>query len=212
MNITDIDDKVSATMPLHDVFLAHVQIILRARESHLLERIASQHATLSLDLINQVQEAFQHFFNRKVLKNLPSPVEPSASGITGQAYFADILKRDQSDPEFARVAREKEEKWSLYLTSLGKADRAIQGALQALEGNAGAEAVKELIDESADVLGPYLGDTVRLHSDSSSHLDGQHSRGPQCRLAPASIILGESLLRRHGPSSYSAPRYRHACV
>jgi cysteinyl-tRNA synthetase len=100
--------------------------------------------------------------NRKVLKNIPSPVEPSADGITGQAYFADILKRDQADAAFASAAREKEEKWGLYLTSLTKADQAIQIALKQLEGSTGKEDVTALVDGAADILGPYLGDTVSL--------------------------------------------------
>lgn len=98
-----------------------------------------------------------------MLKNLPSPVEPSGQAEDVQAYFQDIRKRDTTDTAFAAAAREKEEKWGLYLASMGKASKALDVAGERVEaGNVGREGVEELVDGAADVLGPYLGDTVRL--------------------------------------------------
>ena len=112
-----------------------------------------------------VQEAFQHYLHRKVLKNLPSPVEPSGQAEDVQAYFQDVVKRDTADAAFAAAAREKEEKWGLYLASMGKASKALDVARERVEaGDEGKEEVEELVDGAADVLGPYLGDTVRPSS------------------------------------------------
>jgi cysteinyl-tRNA synthetase len=82
---------------------------------------------------------------------------------TGSAaeHFALIKERDSSDAEWAKVAREKDEKWSLHLTSLGRASEALEVARKSRDRQQGdAEGVKKLVDGSADVLGPYLGETV----------------------------------------------------
>lgn len=68
------------------------------------------------------------------------------------------MKRATTDTEFAKAAKEKEEKFGMYLSSLSKASAAIQTAEKSLNSNG---SVKELVEGAADVLGPYLGETVR---------------------------------------------------
>jgi cysteinyl-tRNA synthetase len=50
----------------------------------------------------------------------------------------------------------------MYLTSLSKSSAAIRTAAKRLNGSeAGQEGVKDLVEGAGDVLGPYLGETVR---------------------------------------------------
>lgn len=78
-------------------------------------------------------------------------------------HFALVRERDKGDKEFARIAREKDEKWSLYLTNLTRAGDALEGARRSLDGqDKGNGGVKDLVEGSADVLGPYLGETVSV--------------------------------------------------
>ncbi|WVF72463.1 cysteine-tRNA ligase [Kwoniella sp. CBS 6097] len=144
MNITDIDDK----------------IILRARESYLLNQTISSTPSLTPQLVNDTKAAFTKFVNTKFTKSFPSPLT-STSGDDTFATFEAALQKDQSDAEWARAAREKEEKFSLYLVSLTKARDAIKVAEQRLSAQQGGEgAVEDLVKGTGDVLGPYYGETL----------------------------------------------------
>jgi cysteinyl-tRNA synthetase len=59
--------------------------------------------------------------------------------------------------------REKDEKFGMYMGSLAKSCQAIKVARGRMGKDGGGEAVKELVEGAADVLGPYLGETVRYH-------------------------------------------------
>lgn len=113
-------------------------------------------------MLDTSNSAFDAFLQRKLLKALPSPVDLPSPNASGVEHFDAILAKDAADAEWARVAREKEEKFSMYLTSLSKASAAIRTAAQRVNGSEGGqEGVKELVEGAADVLGPYLGETVR---------------------------------------------------
>ena len=72
-----------------------------------------------------------------------------------------MIKRDTTDAEWAAEARAKEEKFGMYLTSLSKAQAAIQQAETRLASStAGGDSVKDLVEGASDVLGPYLGAKV----------------------------------------------------
>lgn len=114
--------------------------------------------------MDTVSSAYESYFTRRILKNLPSPypADPNWKGFPTE-HFAIILEKDRTDPAWARAAREKEEKWSMYLSSLKKAGEALDVARMRLDGqDPNANAVKELVEGTADILGPYLGDTVRF--------------------------------------------------
>lgn len=168
MNITDIDDKVRAARGASRYWntqsklklICNLQIILRARESHLLAETISTNPTLTPKLIETTKEAFTKYLS-KVLKAVPTPIPLPTPNSDSLEHFNAILEKDSSDSEWARTAREKEEKFGMYLASLSRAARAIEVAQGRLEaGNSGAEAVKELVEGASEVLGPYLGETV----------------------------------------------------
>lgn len=141
MNVTDIDDK----------------IIMRARESYLLDQTVEKNTKLTPELAATARKAFAAYLP-KLVKSLPSPVDfPSDDPLE---QFSAIAKRYESDEAFAQAAREKEEKFGMYITSLTKARDAIVSAEQRTANGPADGNVKEFVDATADVLGPYLGDTL----------------------------------------------------
>lgn len=117
-----------------------------------------------------MDQALEAYFNKRILKNLPSPISGSASPDNFKDHFALIQERDRQDAEWARQAREKEEKWGMYLASMAKGVEALEVARRRQEGQDGeGSAVKELVDGSADVLGPYLGETVSCSFHSAKY-------------------------------------------
>ncbi|ORX39710.1 cysteine-tRNA ligase [Kockovaella imperatae] len=145
MNITDIDDK----------------IILRAREQYLLDQAIESNPTLSSTLLEDTHTAFSTFFESKLLKSLPSPVPPRSPNDTTLNHFALIEERNANDAEFSRAAKEKEEKWSMYLSNLSKSAQAIKLAeKRSSSGETGGDSVRDLVEGTSGVLGPYYGQTL----------------------------------------------------
>lgn len=127
----------------------------------MLEEAITSNQSLTPDLISKAQEAFTAFLHNKLIKSLPSPVEPSSPNDDSISHFQAILAKDNSDSAWAKAAREKEEKFSMYLTSLSKSGDAIRQAEALLaKGQSSAEDVKSLVEGASDVLGPYLGEKV----------------------------------------------------
>jgi cysteinyl-tRNA synthetase len=139
-----------------------MQIILRARESHLLSETITSHPSLTPDLLSTSHSAFSAYFSRRVLKSLPTPRPAPGPNATALDHFSAVLAKDSADAEFARSMRDKEEKWGMYLSSLAKSRDAILTAEKRLEGGQGqtAEAVQDLVEGASDVLGPWLGETL----------------------------------------------------
>ncbi|KIR96146.1 cysteine-tRNA ligase [Cryptococcus deuterogattii 2001/935-1] len=143
MNVTDIDDK----------------IILRARESYLLDQVISSNPALTPELISDVEAAFTKYI-AKPLKSLPTPLEHSPNATSFEILDL-LLQKDQFEAQWAKEAREKEEKFGMYLASLSKAREAHNAAQQKVGKPEGeGQAVKDLVEGAADVLGPYLGEKL----------------------------------------------------
>lgn len=143
MNVTDIDDK----------------IILRARESYLLDQAISTNLALTPELISDVEAAFTKYL-AKPLKSLTAPLEHSPNATSFEILDL-LLQKDQSEAQWAKEAREREEKFGMYLASLSKARDAYNSAQQKVGKPEGeGQAVKDLVEGATDVLGPYLGEKV----------------------------------------------------
>ncbi|ODN73472.1 cysteine-tRNA ligase [Cryptococcus amylolentus CBS 6039] len=143
MNITDIDDK----------------IILRARESYLLDQVVATTPSLTPELISDAEKAFAKYL-QKPLKALPEPLVGVENATTFEILDL-LVKRDQNDAAWATKARENEEKFGMYLMSLGKAREAILTSKKRLNTpEASGEAVKDLVSSSMDTLGPFLGEKL----------------------------------------------------
>lgn len=143
-------NKEALSAPCPKTFALTLQIIMRAREGYLLAQTIEQNPKVTSELIKDAREAFAQYLP-KLVKNLPSPVE--GGGDDPLAQFAVIEKKASSDPAFVVAGSEKEEKFSLYIISLAKARDAIA------EAEKGQGSTKDLVEGTADVLGPYLGAT-----------------------------------------------------
>lgn len=128
---------------------------MRAREGYLLKETIDKTPALTSELLDTTRKAFTAFMP-KVEANLPSPVQFNGDALD---QFAAIAERYNSDTAFAAAAREKEEKFGLYISALTTALDAILAAEQQVSGGSKG-GVKELVDSTAYVLGPYLGTTI----------------------------------------------------
>ena len=117
--------------------------------------------TITSSLIYTAREAFSSFLHSKLPRALPTPVEPPSPNADAAAHFDAVLTKVKTDEAWTSAAREKEEKFGMYITSLTRSSAAIRLAEERLKkGDTSGEAVKDLVDGAADVLGPYLGQTV----------------------------------------------------
>lgn len=117
MNITDIDDKVGSralTLTFYSSPLS--QIILRARQEHLIAELSKQYSTLNQDLVDLAQTSWEKYLNSKVLKSIPSSeLEAQSSHLQAQWNYvqARIL-----DPSWLEAALQRDEKFSMHVTNL----------------------------------------------------------------------------------------------
>ena len=76
-------------------------------------------------------------------------------------FYDAVLAKDEKDQIWAKNAREKDEKFGLYLNCLSRSKAAILLAEERLKKQeTRGEAAKALIEGAGDILGPYLGETV----------------------------------------------------
>ncbi|KAJ9090716.1 hypothetical protein QFC20_007843 [Naganishia adeliensis] len=129
MNVTDIEDK----------------IIIRAREQHLLAAYRESHPSLSDSLKSDVKEAWDAYFDAKLVKCLPEADKPT-EGEALEAAFERLVKRDVENAVWSKDVRAKEEKFGLILGSL---QSALTGLSQANDSTA-------LIDSAKDILSWWL--------------------------------------------------------
>lgn len=94
-----------------------VKIIIRAREQHLLAAYRNSHPELSEALKNDTKQAWDAYFQSKLLKCLPEADKPKEGEDTVTA-FQRLVKRDAEDEVWRKEARSKEEKFGLILGSL----------------------------------------------------------------------------------------------
>jgi cysteinyl-tRNA synthetase len=93
------------------------QIIIRAREQHLLAAYRESHPELSEALKNDTKQAWDAYFQSKLLKCLAEADKPK-EGEDSITAFQRLLKRDAEDEVWRKEARSKEEKFGLVLGSL----------------------------------------------------------------------------------------------
>ncbi|KAF8499666.1 tRNA synthetases class I (C) catalytic domain-containing protein [Russula emetica] len=134
MNITDIDDK----------------IILRARQTYLLNKFKSEATSLTQALLDEVRTSWDSYVRCKVSKGLPSEQVPP-SGSEWQAWSELSIKA--ADNAWKNDALKRDEKFDMYFTAASRAYGAIQVASNYLKaGQTDAELAKRLVDDSADIL------------------------------------------------------------
>ncbi|KAF8326622.1 uncharacterized protein EI90DRAFT_3146492 [Cantharellus anzutake] len=139
MNVTDIDDK----------------IIQRARHLYLVKRLRDQSNSLDDSLIADVKRAFASYLQSKLVGSL-SPEDVPRRG-EENAVWVELFQKAKSDPAWTEAGTERDEKFSMHITSLNTTFNALEVATEDLSsGRTGKDRAEALIDSSSDILGPYL--------------------------------------------------------
>jgi len=134
MNITDIDDK----------------IILRARQTYLVNKFRSESTSLTPELLNAVQSSWESYVRFKVNKGLPAD-EELPFGLERQAWSKLSIK--VADKAWKDEALKRDEKFEMHFTAASRAYAAILTASDSLRsGRTDAEHAQRLVDDSADIL------------------------------------------------------------
>jgi cysteinyl-tRNA synthetase len=115
MNITDIDDKVDIPSNTVLPWNQHVmQIILRARQTYLLNKFKSEATSLTQALLDEVRTSWDSYVRSKVSKGLPSEQVPP-SGSEWQAWSELSIKA--ADKAWKNDALKRDEKFDMYFTA-----------------------------------------------------------------------------------------------
>lgn len=134
----------------------------------MIHEMTMRNGILSSEMLKDAHAAFEAYLDSKLLKCLPSPIARPA-GASSLEHFDAIVNKDQTDEAWAAEARAKEEKFGMHIASLTRARDNIKVAEERMRtakpetfgATAGRQAVIDLLYGSYDVLGPYLGSTVR---------------------------------------------------
>ncbi|KAI0948990.1 hypothetical protein AcW1_008711 [Taiwanofungus camphoratus] len=150
INITDIDDK----------------IILRARQTYLVDKFRSETAALSPELVEQVQTAWVDYVATKVGKGLP---EAERSNKGEQKEVWPHLVECFQDMAWKQECLRRDEKFEMHYSAANRTYNALGVAERLLNtGETGQGVAHALIDESKDILAISLdkqhGSTVTDHS------------------------------------------------
>lgn len=152
MNVTDIDDK----------------IIVRARQSYLLEQFRAQHPQLTSALLQETQKAWLGYF-RKTLARFAPPApahemerdpEIAEAERSGEAGW-EVVARLAQDEAWRNDVAQKESKFSLWFRALQDSREAQIAAAVALGANdVSSEQATALINASEDILSQSLDTTL----------------------------------------------------
>lgn len=143
MNITDIDDK----------------IILRARQSYLVNKFRSETDALSRDLVDQLETAWADFVQSKVSKGLPDTDRPS-KGKEKEAW--PLLVTQFQDKAWKQEGLKRDEKFEMHFSAAHRTYAALLAAGESLKASDSSQQLAHrLIDEAHDILAISLDKQVR---------------------------------------------------
>ncbi|CCL99049.1 uncharacterized protein FIBRA_01060 [Fibroporia radiculosa] len=150
MNITDIDDK----------------IILRARQTHLVDKFRADTAHLSRELLDTVRVAWIQYIESNVDKGLPEEDKP-AQGKEWEAWPR--LAIQFKDKTWKQECLKRNEKFEMHFSAANRAHVALEAAEELLRsGRTSQEHAHALINDAKDILAISLdkqhGRTVTDHS------------------------------------------------
>ncbi|OSX65793.1 hypothetical protein POSPLADRAFT_1064495 [Postia placenta MAD-698-R-SB12] len=162
MNITDIDDK----------------IILRARQTYLVDTFRSETRELTPQVLKFVQESWSEYVLSKVGKGLPETERPGKG--KEKETWPQLVARFQ-DKAWKQECLKRDEKFEMHFSAANRTHSALEAAeISAISGSSSQEDAHRLIDESKDILAISLdkqhGSTVTDHSifrSLSSYWEGE---------------------------------------
>lgn len=142
-----------------------MQIIVRARQSHLLNKyiseLASSAAPFSSRVLQEVSTAWTAYFTKTLSASLASPVADS-SFESAAAAWRTLQERAASDPAWFEAEKVKNEKFSMYMSSAQSGYAALVEAQDKEQKATGSvEDAKALIEANRDAMGLWLDKQVR---------------------------------------------------
>ncbi|TFY58096.1 hypothetical protein EVJ58_g6625 [Rhodofomes roseus] len=168
MNITDIDDKVRMAALQEAEGLIHrpSQIILRARQSYLVNKFRSETTALSRDLVTQLETAWTDYVQSKVSKGL-SDTDRTGKGKEKEAW-PQLVTRFQ-DKAWKQEGLKRDEKFEMHFSAAHRTYAALLVAEESLRaGDSSQQLAHTLIDEAHDIIAISLdkqhGSSVTDHS------------------------------------------------
>ncbi|KAI0690429.1 cysteinyl-tRNA synthetase [Cytidiella melzeri] len=152
MNITDIDDK----------------IILRARQTHLVEQFKSSQTALTPELVSIVMDSWTTYVRSKVSKGFLDQDRP-AHGAEWDSWPGLQEQFVQADKAWKQECLRRDEKFEMHFSAANKAYIALQNALKSQQqGKIAKEEAHTLVEESRDIIALSLdakdGHTVTDHN------------------------------------------------
>lgn len=132
MNITDLDDKVLfETRHLDISLLEHVltcvQIILRARQTYLVNQFRSETKTLSPELLDEVRASWVSYVRGKVSKGLRAEDLPE-NGAEWDAWSS--LENKFKDKEWRQDNLKRDEKFEMYFNAAVSSHSLLNGCVE----------------------------------------------------------------------------------
>lgn len=160
-------------------YIVHVQIILRARQNHLVDKFRTDNMTLTSNLLNLCYEAWANYVNIYVDKSLSDGQRlDEGKEEVGWSKLSELIE----NPEWKRECLKRDERFEMYFTVAvrvspmcplvfhrpvpqNRAILAIQKAREQLQSDdVSPQAAQSLINESKDVLAPMLDAKVLFHT------------------------------------------------
>lgn len=144
-------------MPSYSRACLSSQIILRARQTHLLEQFILQHPTLTSAVVENVRSAWLAYFAKNLSGTLEGS-EPASFEDARRVFAEQIIAKAQQDKAWADKQAAKDEKFTMHMSTLSEGLRALDAAAAETSG---AEAVAQLVNGNRDPLGASLDKLVR---------------------------------------------------
>lgn len=140
-----------------------LQIIVRARHSHLLTSYISTNATsLSPALVADVQAAWSAYVFKTLAPSLTADSTSDETFAAAKALWSTVQANEQADAKWAEVQRAREEKWTMYLAAVKGGLDGIESSEAALKaGKTTDEDAKALVESNRDAVGIWLDKQVR---------------------------------------------------
>jgi len=141
------------------------QIIMRARQSHLLKNylseLSSSSTPLSSRVLQEVSTAWTAYFFKTLSAALPSPPTGDQTYESAKIGFNEIEKLAK-DQTWVEKQKERDEKFTMYLTSIKSGYEGLKVAEeQEKKGETSLEAAQNLVESNRDAVGLWLDKQVR---------------------------------------------------
>jgi cysteinyl-tRNA synthetase len=131
--------------------------------NYLSQLSSSSSPPLSGRVLQEIQSAWTAYFYKTLLAALPPSSQPESQTYEGaQAGFNEIEKLSRDDSTWVEKQKERDEKFTMYLTSIKTGYEGLKRAEEKeAKGETGLDEAKELVESNRDAVGLWLDKQVR---------------------------------------------------